>query len=192
MLTLTEDIQPRTLLIILPQHMVMDRRHYSSELEQFFEKAQREMIEDSFIILDHCENTPAAREVLRDFAFVVFPAGRAYEGFLKTYLYRAHLITKAHYLGKHFRIGRSLNPDLPLRFRDEQWIYDDVARMCSPEVARLLWDAWLRGRNHLFHYRPDERELLSLADARKRIELLIEAMEAAIRCDWHGQSDLVK
>jgi len=48
-----------------------------------------------------------------DYSFVVFPLAKAYEGFLKKVLVEMGLSDKETVYGRHFRIGKSLNPDLP-------------------------------------------------------------------------------
>lgn len=117
-----------------------------------------------------------------DYAFVVFPLAKAYEGFLKKYLLNAGLITEETYASRKFRIGRSMNPDIPSKMRDNEWVYDDVASYCGKDTAKLLWRAWVEGRNLLFHSFPDHRHLLDLVQAKERLLLIISAMNAAMRC----------
>jgi len=119
---------------------------------------------------------------LPDYSYLVFPVSKAYEGFLKKFLLDLNLISKRAYVDRHFRIGRSLNPDVRKNQRDEYWLYDDVERQCGQETARLLWNAWLECRNQIFHYFPDKPRLLDLAAAISRLELLENAMEAAVDC----------
>lgn len=122
------------------------------------------------------------QSTLEDYSFVVFPLAKAYEGFLKHYFFQRGLIDEATLHSKRFRIGRSLNPDLPLPQRNEKWLYDDVARSCSAELARGMWDTWLTCRNRVFHYFPDQVQALSLDQANKHLQQLIETMEAASFC----------
>ena len=102
--------------------------------------------------------------------------------FLKNFLLDLNLVSERACYDKHFRIGRSLNPDVRQNQRDEFWLYDDVSRKCGKEVARLLWEAWLKCRNQVFHYFPDKPQLLNLETAISRLKLLEEAMEAAVNC----------
>jgi hypothetical protein len=127
---------------------------------------------------------PSRRPEVHDYAFLVFPAAKAYEGFLRDFFFQAGLISSRDYEGKHFRIGRSFNPDLPERLRDDTWVYDDVARLCSDEVARDLWQSWIDGRNHLFHYYSHERYCLTYEQAVAISWRLLESMESALKCDW--------
>ena len=121
-------------------------------------------------------------QLLADYSYLIFPAAKAYEGFLKNFLLDLNLVSERACYDKHFRIGRSLNPDVRQNQRDEFWLYDDVSRKCGKEVARLLWEAWLKCRNQVFHYFPDKPQLLNLETAISRLKLLEEAMEAAVNC----------
>jgi hypothetical protein len=119
-----------------------------------------------------------------DYGFVIFPAAKVYEGFLKSYFYHMGMISKGSYLSEHFRIGKALNPDLPLRFRDETWLYDDVSQVCNELTAKQLWQAWKVGRNEVFHYNGNGGDrYLSLLEAEERLRVIEAAMQAAIRCE---------
>jgi len=117
-----------------------------------------------------------------DYSFVVFPMGKAYEGFLKHFLLDVQLIDDETFRSKKFRIGRALNPDVRYPQRNGDWLYDDIARECSPQVARQMWDAWLEGRNRVFHYFPDHEDRLNLAQAGNRLQQMFEAMQVAVAC----------
>ncbi|MDQ3008593.1 MAG: hypothetical protein M3Q81_03280 [bacterium] len=117
-----------------------------------------------------------------DYSFVVFPMAKAYEGFLKSYFFQMGLITKQTYEGRGFRVGRALNPDVRPERRDEEWLYDNVERACSKEVARELWDVWLNCRNQVFHYFPGKENRLTLVQASKYLEAILHAMQRAISC----------
>jgi hypothetical protein len=137
-------------------------------------------IKDSLLLLDHFEE-PDHRHVYHDYAFLVFPIAKAYEGFLKLYFQRLGVLNQAHSESRLFRIGRSFNPDLPPHLRDEVWIYDDVSRESGKEIARGLWEIWVEGRNHLFHYFPQHRRTVDYEQARKLIDRFVEAMEIALQ-----------
>ena len=117
-----------------------------------------------------------------DYSFVVFPMAKAYEGFLKQYLFQMRLLSQDTYHDRRFRIGRALNPDLRNHQRDEQWLYDDIVRLCSEQVGRLLWDTWLQCRNRVFHYFPATTQRVSLQRAGEYLVLMIDAMTAARSC----------
>lgn len=153
---------------------------------EYLDEPMRELVDQSYYLLDHEEMNE--RELF-DYSFIVFSMAKAYEGFLKKFLYEVGLISLTDYKGISFRIGRSLNPDLPNKFRDDHWIYDDLQRMCDShpkEVAKqmpsMLWNAWRMGRNALFHYFPGKQEFIDLAEARNRVEMIKAAMDQAVRC----------
>ncbi len=122
------------------------------------------------------------KDYLVDYSFLVFSMSKAYEGFLKKFLYDFNLIDRNTYEGHRFRIGRALNPDVHKRQRDQYWLYDDVARLCSPETARQLWMSWLECRNRVFHFFPKDKGLLTYKQAVKKIEQVSAAMSAAVAC----------
>ncbi len=121
-------------------------------------------------------------ETQHDYSFIVFPAAKAYEGFLKRYFFEVGLINKHTYEGKRFRIGRALNPDIHPRGRDEYWLYDDLQRKCGTDAAIELWDTWLTCRNGVFHYFPLHDNTLSLDQAKKFIEKILGAIRLAQSC----------
>lgn len=157
--------------------------HISPSLFTFFSPEERQLCRDSLNLVEWL-SVPSRRPEVHDYAFVVFPLAKAYEGFLRDYFFQAGLISDRDYEGKYFRIGRSFNPDLPNRLRDHEWIYDDVAQLCSEDMARDMWKAWIEGRNHLFHYYPHSRYDLTYEEAVDRVWMLIEVMEQAMECDW--------
>lgn len=159
----------------------------SPALYAFFSPGQRQLCRDTLALVEWL-SLPSNRPEVQDYSFVVFSLAKAYEGFLKDYFFQAGLITARDYEGKHFRIGRSFNPDLPQRLRDEFWIYDDVAKLCSEATARQLWQAWIDGRNHLFHYYPHDRYVLTYEKSLERVWELIRAMEDALQCEWRQRN----
>lgn len=120
---------------------------------------------------------------LPDYSFVVFPAAKAFEGFLKHYFFTQGLITKRTYEGKRFRIGRALNPDIHPKGRDEYWLYDDVSHKCGSEIAVELWDTWLTCRNQVFHFFPLKDSKLSLPQAQLKLEKVLSAVRATVLCN---------
>lgn len=120
-------------------------------------------------------------EPFATYDYVVFPLAKAYEPFLKSYLYRLNLITQRTYNSKKFSIGRSLNPDVRLDQRDDEWYYDDLARHCGEQVAREVWEMWLV-RNQLFHLYPGEIEQVSLPQAEAMIKGFIRMIELCSAC----------
>ncbi|OGV97300.1 hypothetical protein A2W24_06350 [Microgenomates group bacterium RBG_16_45_19] len=129
------------------------------------------------------EEQAKPRQPLSDYGFVIFSAAKAYEGFLKSFFYQLGLISRQQYGDEHWRIGRALNPDLPYRLRDETWLYDDVATTCGEKTARLWWETWRTSRNQVFHYFPDHDQWVTLGEARRAIEMIMQAIQTALVCD---------
>jgi hypothetical protein len=122
---------------------------------------------------------PGGRREFHDYSFVVFPAAKAYEGFLKKLFLDLKLITEEDYYGKHFRIGKALNPSLPKELRREG-VYDKIVQHCQGEkLANKLWEAWRLSRNLTFHWFPNEKNAITLAEAGERIEMIINVIDEA-------------
>lgn len=119
---------------------------------------------------------------LHDYSFVVFPAAKAYEGFLKLYLFNLGLIDEQVYKGTRFRIGRALNADIRGSQKDDFWLYDEVEQICGQDVARLLWQAWLECRNRVFHYFPEREHSITFSQAEERLLQLVDAIRAGVEC----------
>ncbi len=136
----------------------------------------RELIKESVLLLD---KVPRWKEKFHDYAFIVFPAAKAYEGFLKNLFYDLGFITQDDYFGKRFRIGKALNPSLEKKYQDEG-VYNKIIDYCGdPALAERLWDAWKSCRNILFHWFPDEKNAIDYQEAKDRIELVISTIDTA-------------
>jgi hypothetical protein len=122
---------------------------------------------------------PGGRKKFHDYSFVLFPAAKAYEGFLKKLFLDLKFISEEDYFGKHFRIGKALNPSLPRELRHES-VYDKVVKYCGGrELADTLWETWRVCRNLTFHWFPNEKNAITLPEARERIDLIINAIDKA-------------
>lgn len=146
------------------------------------EKGQRELIELSVWLYERESESIKSNSKLVDYSFILFPISKAYEGFLKKYLFELSVIDKKQYESKRFRIGRALNPDINGNFRDEHWLYDDLAKKCGDDVAREIWQTWLECRNRIFHYFPSQKSTLDLNETRARMQQVISAMQLAFTC----------
>ncbi len=122
------------------------------------------------------------KEKFDDYSFVVFPASKAYEGFLKTLFLDMKLISEEDYYGKRFRIGKALNPALKSRYRERISVYDRLVRQCGgKDLANALWDTWKTCRNVLFHWFPNEKNAVDLDEAVRRVEKVISAFDLAFK-----------
>src|SRR4030043_892236 len=125
--------------------------------------------------------TSGWEEKFHDYSFIVFPAAKAYEGFLKKLFLDLGFITEEDYYGKHFRIGKALNPSLPKELRREG-VYDKIVQYCQGEgLAEKLWEAWRLSRNLTFHWFPNEKNAITLAEAGERVEMIIDAIDQSFK-----------
>lgn len=143
---------------------------------------QQELVELSIWLYERELETAEGGLRLADYSFILFPISKAYEGFLKKYLFDIDILSQTQYESKRFRIGRALNPDINGNHRDEHWLYDDVARRCGEDVAREIWQTWLECRNRVFHYFPGQKSTLDLDEVRARMQQVISAMQLAFSC----------
>lgn len=120
---------------------------------------------------------------LHDYSFVLFPAAKAYEGFLKKLFLSLGFISEEDYYGKHFRIGKALNPSLPKELAKEN-VYGKLVQFCqSHTLADKLWETWRLCRNLTFHWFPNEKNAITLVEAGERIEMIIDSIdEAFVEC----------
>ena len=137
----------------------------------------RDLIEDGEIILNFVYENKHRAEI-SDYSFIVFPFAKAYEGFLKKFLWDVGLITEDEYYGDEIRIGRLLNPN----YEDNTSVYGKVCRHAESgeEVAQRLWKSWKRGRNTVFHYFPHNFKKLGYDEALDVINDLINAMSEVV------------
>ena len=113
-----------------------------------------------------------------DYSFIVFPAAKSYEGFLKKVFLDMGFITNEDYRGKHFRIGKALNPDLEPKYKDSDWVYDKLSKFCQGrELPDKLWKTWKESRNLLFHWFPEEKNVVSHNEAVERLLMIVATID---------------
>lgn len=145
----------------------------------YLEEDLQELLEESFLLLEIFESRRP--DAFHDYSFVVFPAAKAYEGFLKKVFLDRGFITKDDYFGQRFRIGKALNPELEDKYRQES-VYDKIVTYCGgEELAKNLWETWKTCRNLVFHWFPDEKRVISLSDAKERVMMVVTAIDMASR-----------
>ncbi|SRR5258708_5847801 len=142
---------------------------------EYLEEDLRELMAESFQLVEAVKLWP---DHFHDYSFIVFPASKAYEGFLKKMFFDLGFISQAEYFGTHFRIGKALNPQLEERFRDES-VYDKVVDLTNGDksLADNLWDTWKNCRNLVFHWFPDEKRAINYDEAKDRIERVVNALD---------------
>lgn len=115
------------------------------------------------------------KDSIHDYSFLVAPAAKAYEGYLKDFFLKIGLIDQWQYKSDRFRVGKALNPSL--RYKQFS-IFQKLADIhdTGEELAEILWDGWKYGRNEIFHYFPKNIKKLSLVDAENRIALILNAI----------------
>ena len=75
----------------------------------YLEEDLRELLAEAFELI---EKVPDWHDGFHDYSFIVFPAAKAYEGYLKKLFLDLGFIERDDYYGKRFRIGMALNPQL--------------------------------------------------------------------------------
>jgi hypothetical protein len=111
---------------------------------------------------------PQGSKVFHDYSFIVFPAAKAYEGFLKKMFLDLGFITNEDYVGKRFRIGKALNPFLEERLRDRESVYDRIVKHWE-ERHTMLWEAWTNGRNLAFTGSQKTKKQFHLKKPKRRL-----------------------
>jgi hypothetical protein len=144
----------------------------------YIEEDLRELLLEAFFLYD---KVSLWEEKFHDYAFVVFPAAKAYEGFLKKLFLDLGFISEDDFYGKRFRVGKALNPNLDVNFRQES-VYDKLVGFCSgKDLADKLWETWKNSRNMAFHWFPKEKNVLTLVEAKDRLDMIIEALDASYK-----------
>lgn len=144
----------------------------------FLEEDIKELLKESVLLL---QKVGEWDQKFHDYAFVVFPAAKAYEGFLKKIFLERGFITKEEYLGKRFRIGKALNPSIARQFKEES-VYGKIVNYCGgKKLADQLWETWKMCRNLLFHWFPEEKNAIDINEARERIAKIINSMDLAYK-----------
>lgn len=147
----------------------------------YIEHDLQELLKQSYFLADVVQSwgvdLPGGKKKFHDYSFVIFPAAKAYEGFLKKVFLDMGFITQDDYYGKHFRIGKSLNPSLPSRLRKEE-VYTKIVKYAGSSVlADHLWETWKAARNLTFHWFPNEKNAITFEEAKKDLEMIVKAFD---------------
>lgn len=144
----------------------------------YLEEDLRELLEQSFELV---EAVPSWKNQFHDYSFVVFPAAKAYEGFLKKMFLDMDFITTEDYYGRRFRIGMALNPQLEEKYRDQS-AYDKLVKYCGGKIlADNLWETWKNCRNLIFHWFPDEKRAIDFSEAKDRMERIVSSIDESFK-----------
>lgn len=150
---------------------------------EYLDDPMKELVDLGYYLLDREE---MSGDLLNDYSFVVFPVAKAFEGFVKKVMFDLGLIDKEDLMGRMFRIGKSLNPSLPEKFRDDKYIYDRLEEICKAEdigedLPLEMWECWKKGRNEIFHYFGGT-VTLDLKEAKERLDMMTDLMKKMIDC----------
>lgn len=149
-----------------------------SILWQYLSIHQRQLAVDGTLLIEDRGLHPDER--LSDYSYLVFPFAKLYEGFLKQLFRDLDIIDEHDYKSDHFRIGKTLSPNMVRRL-GKRSAYATVASRFGKELATRLWRTWKDGRNLVFHYFPHNLRALTLDRARTIITTIVETMEEAVR-----------
>ncbi len=145
----------------------------------YLEEDLGELISESFVLLNQVSKW---QNGYHDYSFVVFPAAKAYEGYLKKLFLDLGFISEGDYYGRRFRIGKALNPQLEPRFRPLESVYDKLRNhLGNNYLGDLLWNTWRNCRNLVFHWFPDEKSAINFEEAKKRVALVIKAIDESYK-----------
>jgi hypothetical protein len=138
---------------------------------------QQNLIKQSFYLLAWAEKN---KDKLHDYAFIVMPSAKAFEGYLKKLFFDLEFISEREFSDDYFRIGMALNPELEkVKHLKKECLYDEITKECGEDTASLLWKTWKKCRNRLFHYFPNEQHTFTLKESRQRLYRIIKAVEAS-------------
>lgn len=156
----------------------MEVLNKQSTLWSYLSPEIKGLLEDGETILSFVEKYKET-ERLSDYSFLVFPFSKAYEGFLKRFLFDTNLIREEDYYSDDIRIGRILNPNY---FREKSNVFNKLCDKSKDgrDVPKKLWSVWKRGRNLVFHYFPHNFRKLEYDEAIDIINEVVDAMNSAV------------
>jgi len=144
---------------------------------EYLEKDLQGLLREATLLI---EKVGLWDEKFHDYSFIVFPAAKAYEGFLKRLFLERGFISEEDYYGKRFRVGKALNPSLEKRLRAKESVYDKIVQFCGgKDLADKMWNTWKVCRNLLFHWFPKEKNAINFDQSKERVALIIETIDAA-------------
>lgn len=148
---------------------------------QYLSPDMRALVRDGeFLIEDSIRHTPplASSGAPTDFSYLVFPFAKLYEGFLKKLFLDAKIISEREYHSDHYRIGKTLSPNMARRLAGRS-AYKQITDRYGDQLAARLWHTWKEGRNLVFHYFPHNLRSLSRIQAVELVNQLVGTMREA-------------
>lgn len=149
----------------------------TSKLWLYLSPDMRDLVRDGeFLIEDSMRHKDAPPT---DFSYLVFPFAKLYEGFLKKLFIDAGIISELDYQSDHFRIGKTLSPNMARRLGIHS-AYKQISDRYGDQLAARLWHTWKEGRNLVFHYFPHNYRALNRPAALELIDQLVGTMREAV------------
>lgn len=146
-------------------------------LWHYLSPEQQSLARDGHVLVEDRKLHP--NEKISDYSYLVFPFAKLYEGFLKQLFRDLKIISNADYRSDHFRIGKSLSPNLVRRLGSRS-AYGQVKDRFGEALAEQLWNTWKQGRNLVFHYFPHNYRALTIEESRELITNIVSTMGSAI------------
>ncbi len=146
----------------------------SQNLWSYLSENQQNLIREGYYLMNNIIQDNAYQ--FKDYAFLVFPFAKAYEGYLKQLFKDIGFISHLDYISDHLRLGKLLSPNLIGRL-GERSLYKKILDNSSKDLADQVWQTWKVGRNQVFHYYPHNLRALNFNDAKELIGQIIKTME---------------
>jgi len=137
---------------------------------------QKQFLEQSFYLL---KDVAYKHKEFYDFSFIVMPASKAYEGFVKDFLFAQKLISEKRYKGTRFRVGKALNPNLAMEDPDGfEALFDDLIDIFGNDhIPTQMWQTWKECRNKVFHYFYDQENAITLEEAEQKFQKILDTIK---------------
>ena len=148
----------------------------STEFWKYLSQKQKDLIHQGDFIRH--EVIEEGKYNFDDYAFMVFPYAKAFEGFLKQLFKDTGFLTEEEYISDHLRLGKLLSPNMARKL-GEASLYEKLISVGSKDLADKIWDSWRNGRNRVFHYFPHNLEAITLTEAEEKSQMILETMEYA-------------
>jgi hypothetical protein len=140
-------------------------------VKQYLSSNKVGLINDLQLILERLQDF----DHITDYSFLVAPAAKAYEGYLKDFFLKIGIMSQAEYAGERYRVGKTLNPSLRYTKYSVYRKLTDIHEK-GEGLAEILWDAWKYGRNEIFHYFPHNLKRITRIEAEDRIDKILDAI----------------